>query len=49
MQAFVDDPAFREQMGTLAREEMQRHLAADLVFPQFAAFSTRIASELRKR
>jgi glycosyltransferase involved in cell wall biosynthesis len=49
MQALVDDPALRERMGTLAREEMQRRFAADIVVPQFEAFYARIASEWRKR
>ena len=49
MQALVDDPALRERMGTLAREETQRRFSADIVVPQFEAFYARIASEWRKR
>jgi glycosyltransferase involved in cell wall biosynthesis len=49
MQALVDDPALRERMGTLAREEMQRRFAADIVVPQFEAFYARVVSQWGQR
>ena len=49
MQALIGDPPLCQRMGTLAREEMQRRFAADIVVQQFEAFYARIASEWRKR
>jgi glycosyltransferase involved in cell wall biosynthesis len=49
MQALVDDPVLRERMGSLAREEMQRRFAVDIVVPQFEALYARVASEQRRR